>query len=107
MPRYFHITFKIAGCKTKRHTFAELVGEKGDLLTFKPLKKNGDDTSYISNNVENREIIVGTRSDFDMKPARMNLHYGGLEIIENDPHDEPICCKYATAGVEYKPERTE
>ncbi len=82
MTRYFHITVKVAGRKTKRRTFAELVSEKGDMLTFKPLGKDGDDTSYIRGDVEHGEIIMGLRSDFDMKPARMNLHYGELEIVE-------------------------
>ena len=30
--------------------------------------------------------------------------YRSQIMVSEDPHDEPICCKYATAGVEYKPE---
>ena len=107
MTTYYHISVKVAGRKTKRHTFAELINEKGDMLTFRPLKKDGEDTSYIRGDVEHSEIIVGFRSDFVIKPARMNQHYGELEVISTDPFDEPICCKYATAGVAYKPDRTE
>ena len=82
MPRYFQITIQVAGRKTKRCTFAELISEKGNVLTFKPLKKDGDDTSYVRGDVEHSEIIVGFHHEFDMKLARMNLHYGELEIIE-------------------------
>ncbi len=82
MTRYFHITVKVADRKIKRRIFSELISEKGDMLTFKPLKKDGEDTTYIHGDVEHSEIIIGLRSDFDIKPARMNLHYGELEIIK-------------------------
>ena len=81
MIQYFHITVKQVGRKTKRRTFARLMGERGDVLTFKPLKKDGDDINYVRGDVEYSEIIMGFRSDFVVKPARMNLHYGELEII--------------------------
>ena len=50
--------------------------------------------------LESHELNINVQYFRTMRDARKYLN----TIANVDPHDEPICCKYATAGVEYKPE---
>ena len=38
-------------------------------------------------------------------PSQAVTGYGITLTPWADPHDEPICCKFATAGLAYKPEQ--
>lgn len=79
MTEYVHISFK--GENGIRNVWAEAgtVAPDGK-LSFWRVKRDGDRPNP-------EEVIIGSPDKFTIRPAKMNLHYGNLEVLpEPDAH---------------------
>ena len=75
MSTYAKLTFRPAGPKTSRTVWVRPAGElnKKGIRIFRVVDREGE---------RQNELIVLTSNDIlSLRPAKMNLHYGELEVV--------------------------
>lgn len=66
----------------RRSVWAARLGTKGDRPKWLVLTDDGTPTREGADGADLREIIVGDEKDIvSEKPARLNLHYGAMELV--------------------------
>ena len=73
--RYVRITYLPAGSDKPRTCWAEKVGEH----RYFEVKRDGD--PWCKKKGAAKHLIIGD-GDIEEKPARMNLHYAQLELVD-------------------------
>lgn len=78
---YVRITFKAAGSKRRRTTFALRLSSSGNTNKYLVVDKEGDPYREVDGR-PTKEIVVTTKEDVEEVPARLNLFYGELEVVK-------------------------
>jgi hypothetical protein len=82
MSRYERITIRPEGGRARTGWF-EVLSEGPSLLLLRPVSKAGEDRSHYNSEgvLVDVQELVSTELVVNRQPARMNVHYGELEVL--------------------------
>ena len=80
---YVRLTYKPAGATRAMTVWARVMRRDADRVTYKQVSVEGDETfgEGTEASPEQTRLIVATPAEVRERPARMNLHYGMLEVV--------------------------